>query len=184
MELPTADFVNALLAPTPEPEEVEFNPLHNMAPRTPQEERKFEKPWHRIALYELAKGIPAKTVAGLCDVVPQAVYQLCRTPWFQESLDREIRRASGIGQVEEFRAGVAMALSVESELLANPRTPAAVRAKIAATRIERVHGKAVQTVKFDDITSSANPVAEAEALERNLKTDLSNLLPQFIPGKS
>lgn len=180
-------FVNDLLAPTPEPEDVEWNPLHNKVVTEHHAPRKFEQPWHRIALYELAKGIPPKKVAELCDVTPKSIYDLCRTSWFQKNLDEEIRRASGVGQVEQFRAEVAMALAVESELLANPRTPAAVRAKIAATKIERVHGKALQKVEFNDVTTSANPVAEVEALQRQLSTDLANtgiVLPQHPSGRS
>lgn len=140
-------------------------------------QRKFEQPWHRIALHLLAQGEDKKTVAELCDRSPNAVMQLCCVPWFQTMLAEEIRERTGHGMVELFQADVAMARSVENELLANAQTPPTIRASIAKTKIERVYGKAKQLVEFDNVTSSSNPVAEAEELERSIARDTLALFP-------
>jgi hypothetical protein len=140
-------------------------------------QRKFEQPWHRIALHLLAQGEDKKTVAELCDRSPNAVQQLCCVPWFQTMLAEEIRERTGSGMVELFQADVAMARSVENELLANAQTPPTIRASIAKTKIERVYGKAKQLVEFDNVTSSSNPVAEAEELERSIARDTLALFP-------
>jgi hypothetical protein len=138
-------------------------------------QRKFEQPWHRIALHLLAQGEDKKTVAELCDRSPNAVMQLCCVPWFQTMLAEEIRERTGHGMVELFQSDVAMARSVENELLANAQTPPTIRASIAKTKIERVYGKAKQLVEFDNVTSSSNPVAEAEELERSIARDIFSL---------
>ena len=140
-------------------------------------QRKFEQPWHRIALHLLAQGEDKKTVAELCDRSPNAVMQLCCVPWFQTMLAEEIRERTGHGMVELFQSDVAMARSVENELLANAQTPPTIRASIAKTKIERVYGKAKQLVEFDNVTSSSNPVAEAEELERSIARDTLALFP-------
>lgn len=147
-------------------------------------ERKFEKPWHRIALHQLAQGEDAKTVAELCDKNVESIYQLCRTPWFASMLADEIKQRSGVGLVEQFQADCALARSVENELLANGQTPPAVRASIAKTKIERVYGKAKQLVEFDNITQSSNPVAEAEELERSIVRDIDALNLSAFPAPS
>lgn len=139
--------------------------------------RKFEQPWHRIALHLLSKGEDQKTVAELCQRTPTCIGQLTNTPWFQTMLAEEIKSVCGVGLVEQFQSDCALARSVENELLANQLTPPTVRASIAKTKIERVYGKAKQLVEFDNVTQSANPVAEVEELQRSIERDRAALFP-------
>ena len=179
------ETIRALTGTPPTPSSAVLHPLFfGKSNASKNCQRKFEQPWHRIALHLLAQGEDKKTVAELCDRSPNAVMQLCCVPRFQTMLAEEIRERTGVGMVEQFQADVAMARSVENELLANPQTPPAVRASLAKTKIERVYGKAKQLVEFDNVTQSANPVAEAEELERSIARDFTALNLPSPSGQS
>ena len=127
-----------------------------------------EKPWHRKAALLTAGGYSVSEIAEILDYGVEAVRAVQRTPWFQSEVTRCLEKAGGEDIVALFKSKVLNALNVECEILDNPQVSPAVRANIAKNQIERVFGKATQRIEVDSTVRSGDPVAEVEALEREV----------------
>ena len=126
-----------------------------------------EKPWHRAAALMFAAGaVTIKEVAEAFDVTPPTVRNLLRTPWFQERVSDLMAEHGGRDIMTLFKAETYNSLVTLVELRDNTKVPAAVRRATAVDILDRALGKAVQRVETTDVPVSADPVAEAQRLER------------------
>lgn len=151
-----------------------------------------EQPWHRYALHLMARAkMSATEVAKIVGCSPATVRNLTKQSWFREKYDQLVsNRADSLYQ-QLLEGEDVHSLLTMIELRDNPEAPAAVRAKCAFDIIDRMHGKAVQTVhstntivnKKDDIESMQAELLELDRQEKELLGASSG--PQkLLPGES
>lgn len=128
--------------------------------------RKWEQPWHRHAAYHFAMGLSQKEVALACDCSPVTIAQLMREKWFQQNIVEIMAEHSGHDVMDMIKAEAINSLATLIELRDLPTTSPTVKANIAMDLLNRHLGKPTQRVETVGAPSSADPVAEAERLER------------------
>lgn len=136
---------------------------------------RFEKAWHRHAAVLYANGTAVAVIAAVCDVEPQAVYNVIRAPWFQN----HVKTVQSEGQkdiLQLFKDEGLASLATLIELRDNKEAPSSVRLASAVNILDRVMGKPTQKIEQDVKTRSDDPVAEAEALEREVLQRRETLL--------
>lgn len=130
--------------------------------------RKFEQDWHRVAAYMLAAGRSPQEVACACDKGVDSVYAVQRNEWFQQTV-LQIQREHGLDDLMAmFRGEVFNSFNTLVEIRDSKQAPFAVRRASAMDILERVMGKPQQNVVVDTTVRSADPVAEAEQLEKEV----------------
>lgn len=143
--------------------------LHGVHARTNKEKQgppTDEQPWHQHAARYCAMGMVPKEVAASCDVDVNLIYRLRNAPWFQDRVtslmaeqDKDVMEI-----FKNARGAMAMKL-VDLALTAESET---VQLAACDKVLDRFLGKAVQRVESDTIIRSSDPVAEKEALLREI----------------
>lgn len=125
-----------------------------------------EQPWHQHAARYCAMGMVPKEVAEACGVEINTIYRLRNAPWFQDRVtalmaeqDKDVMEIFKNARGAMAMKLVDLALTAESE---------AVRLAACDKVLDRFLGKAVQRVESDTIVRSSDPVAEKEALLREI----------------
>ena len=144
--------------------------LHGVQPcgKGTHQERKYEQFWHKSAAVLYATGHTDEQVADAVGKDRDTVRQVRRTSWFQEMVSKVVADNGGRDMIELFKKDAVAARDVLVEILENEKAPLALKAKVATDMVERVYGKATQRVEHGTI-ASADPVAEAEELSRQLE---------------
>ena len=139
--------------------------MHANHARTPQKDID-EQPWHQHAARYCAMGMVPKEVAHACAVDVTLIYRLRNALWFQERVtalmseqDKDVMEI-----FKNARGAMAMKL-VDLALTAESET---VQLAACDKVLDRFLGKAVQRVESDTIVRSSDPVAEKEALLREI----------------
>lgn len=139
------------------------------------EVRKWEKPWHRVAVHMYAGGSTKTAIAEACDVGINHVSALAKNKWFQE-LVIELQKINGLDDImDRFRSESNRALDSLIELRDAPLTPAAVKVNINFGLLHQVLGKPTQRVETKTEPRSADPVAEVARLEEEQARLLGSL---------
>jgi hypothetical protein len=97
------------------------------------------------------------------------ISNLIRQPWFLERVWAIMSEEGGIPAIEPFRAEQLSSLATLVELRDNPKVPASARVQCARDILDRALGKPVQRVEAAGEVRSADPVAEVERLEAEVK---------------
>jgi len=125
-----------------------------------------EQPWHQHAARYCAMGMVPKEVAAACNVDVNLIYRLRNALWFQDRVtalmaeqDKDVMEI-----FKNARGAMAMKL-VDLALTAESET---VQLAACDKVLDRFLGKAVQRVESDTIVRSSDPVAEKEALLREI----------------
>ena len=141
--------------------------LHAKNSRTEQKTEN-EQPWHQHAARYCAMGMVPKEVANACGVDVQVIYRLRNSLWFQDRVtalmaeqDKDVMEIFKNARGAMAMKMVDLALTAESET---------VRLAACDKVLDRFLGKAVQRVESDTIVRSTDPVAEKEALLREIAT--------------
>lgn len=133
-------------------------------------EIKNEKPWHRTAVLLCAAGWAAKDIAMEVGYGTQAVLTLMKQPWFNEAVGIVIERNGTADALEIFKAEIMGAQATVLEIMNNEKAPPTVRLAAANSVIDRVKGKAKQSVEISQLrAASDDPVAEAARLQQQVE---------------
>lgn len=145
---------------------VELNRLFGRPDPKPQQVRKYEQPWHRVAAHMYAQGCSQKDIAAAVDRAPQHVSALVKNPWFQQTVF-ELQKEHGLTDVMEVIKGECLN-SVQKlvELRDSVKTPASVVANISFGLLYQHLGKPTQRIETKDVPTSEDPVAEVARLEK------------------
>lgn len=126
-----------------------------------------EQPGHLILARFLALGLSQTDAAKAAGYGPSHVSRLLKMPWFQERVAQFLAEAAKGDLMTMFRGAGLKAFVVLEELIDSPKTPAAVKLAAVKEVLERNLGKSTQYLEVKS-TGSGDPVAEAEALEREV----------------
>lgn len=133
-------------------------------------EIKNEKPWHRTAVLLCAAGWAAKDIAMEVGHGTPAVLTLMKQPWFNEAVGIVIERNGTADALEIFKAEIMGAQATVLEIMNNEKAPPTVRLAAANSVIDRVKGKAKQSVEISQLrAASDDPVAEAARLQQQVE---------------
>lgn len=126
-----------------------------------------EKPWHRILVSLLARGMTQGACATLLGKSGAHVTLVTKRPWFQAQLTEALRAAGKsiitIAESESFNS-----LQTLIDLRDNEKVPASARITCAKEIIERAHGKAIQRIETANVTPM-NAIEEEKLLEEQLR---------------
>lgn len=125
-----------------------------------------ERPEHVVIARYLALGMSQTEAANASGYSQQHISRLLKMPWFQGRVAQFLKEGSQ-DLMTLFRGAGLQAFATLVEITENPKTPAAVRLAGVKEILERNLGKATQYLEVKS-TSSVDPVAEVEALEREL----------------
>lgn len=148
---------------------VDLNVLFGKTGPKGSQARKFEQPWHRSAAYMTAACRTPKEIAAACDKDVGSVYALMRNEWFQTTVN-EIQKELHLEDdvMALLRGEVQNSVLTLIEIRDDAKAPASARKASASEILDRVLGKAQQNITVDTTVRSADPVAEAERLEREV----------------
>lgn len=110
---------------------------------------KREKPLHRIMLYMKLRGASNVEIADHCGVSPVTVSTVTNQPWFRLRLTKELHEAGTDGIRNLLRSTLEDSILTQVELRDSDTTPAAVKARICDSLIDRNLGKAVQPIESE-----------------------------------
>lgn len=125
-----------------------------------------ERPEHITIARYLALGLSQSEAAKATGYSQQQVSRLLKMPWFQERVAQFLSEGSQ-DLMTLFKGAALSAFATLIEITENPKMPPAVRLAGVKEILERNLGKATQYLEVKQ-TSSADPVAEVEALEKEL----------------
>lgn len=160
-------------SPTSRPmEELGLNAL--MDGRKPGRTIKSERPWHRTAAYLSARGLSREDIANAVDVSPAMITLLSKQTWFRELVAKIIHSfdLSGTAAQDLLRASAASAALVQVELCTTGKSES-VRLAASTAILDRVFGKAVQTVQQSHQNAKVAPEKEIEDLRKKLESTLA-----------
>lgn len=133
---------------------------------TPTVDRKFEQPWHRALVSLRASGMSQRDIARDLGMSETAISFALQQPWVQAELAKRLENLDK--NIMAIIQGEAMSsLNVLLEIRDDKKASAQVRAKVCEGLLDRVFGKASQKVEIQQ-TNAGDPVAEAEALKREI----------------
>lgn len=147
-------------------EPVTLDRLHTLRP-TPNQERKYEQPWHESLMYMMASGKwTMKAAAEELEKSYATILAVCKNAWFQEKVILT-QRANGAQDIMDlFRAEIQSSALTLIELRDSKEVAPSVRRACAVDILERFLGKPVQKVETKSEPTSADPVAEVARLEQ------------------
>lgn len=132
------------------------------------------QPWHQHAIRYLALQMDAKQVAAACDVTPNTIYTLLKTPWFAELLQAAIKESKH-DLMALVDANSLAAMTIMVEVMHDPKVKAETRVMTAKSLLEWKLGKPQQRVEVTaGKVESSDPVAEEAELLR-LERENENL---------
>lgn len=145
----------------------------------PRVELQSEQPWHRMARYLFVNKRTKKEIAKICGKSADEVTLVFKQPWFQEELVKMLD-AEGVDILDIFKAHALEALNIVVEIMNDPEAGARNRHAAAISILDRAPnvGKPLVRIETSKASTSADPVAEAERLERenqNLQPKTFNL---------
>lgn len=132
-----------------------------------------EQPGHLVLARFLALGLSQKEAGEASGYSQNHVSRLLKMPWFQERVAKFLEASASGDLMTMFRGAALKAFVILEEMVDSPKTPAAVRLAGVKEIIERNMGKTTQYLEVK--ATSGDPVAEAEALEREVLNLRSNL---------
>jgi hypothetical protein len=127
-----------------------------------------ENPWHLSAAYMYATGSCNNEIAEAHGKSPQAVSNLIRQSFFQNRV-LEIMAANRRDIMDLFKAERINTLATLIEMRDNPETPGHTRALCCREILDRSMGRPTQRIEAVGEVTSADPVAEVERLEAEVK---------------
>jgi transcriptional regulator with XRE-family HTH domain len=133
-----------------------------------------EQPGHMVLARFIALGLSQKEAGEAAGYSQNHVSRLLKMPWFQARVAGYLEASASGDLMTLFRGAGLQAFATLVEIVDNPKTPAAVRLAGVKEILERNLGKSTQYLEVKS-TGSGDPVAEAEALERevgNLRSTL------------
>lgn len=146
---------------------MELEPLHGAEP--PKREIGEEQLWHRSAAYMVATGMGAREVAAALEKSPPTIYNLFRQPWFQQRVISLMEKHGGQDVMALLRGEQIASAMKLVELRDNPESPAKIQFDSAKEILNRTLGMPKQFVEQSGKIVSTDPVAEARALEEEVK---------------
>ncbi len=131
----------------------------------PANDRKHEKPVHRVIALMLSKNIALNDIALATGMSPSVITEIKKTPWFNTMLTDIIYDNGGQDLLELMKAEVLASHQVMVQLRDDAKVSPVVRLNAAKSLIEQVMGRAVQRIETNTTIHSSDPVAEVAELE-------------------
>lgn len=140
-------------------------PFHGARP--PSVVIQKENPAHRLMIYMAAAGRPPSEIAVQTDYSEGQVRNLLNQEWAKQEIARLMHEVHSQNIMPYLKATAVDAALALNELVNDKEVPAATRLKAAETVLDRVYGKATQTVMH-----GAVPVTEAREKIKDLRKKL------------
>ena len=142
-------------------------PLYN--PKEPRDVLQKESAWHRTAAYLIARGMTQKQVAAAVGVTAQSVGLLMRQEFFKQQVSTII---ADFGLADDHAQTLLAAASCEAALtlikLSGSAKSESVQLSASQTILDRVFGRAVQTVQQAPVSKANDPSKELAALQADV----------------
>lgn len=142
-------------------------PLYNS--KEPRHVLQKESAWHRTAAYLIARGMTQKQVAAAVGVTAQSVGLLMRQEFFKQQVSTII---ADFGLADDHAQTLLAAASCEAALtlikLSGSAKSESVQLSASQTILDRVFGRAVQTVQQAPVNKSSDPSKELAALQADV----------------
>jgi len=136
-------------------------------------DRKFEQPWHAVAVSLRALGASVSSIARDLGMTEASVSSALQTPWIQAQVRAKLEE--GERTIMDILKGETLkSVEVLVAIRDDEKVSANTRANVASGLLDRVLGKASQKVEVT-ATQGGDPVAEAQMLKEQIARDAGRL---------